>query len=248
MFHLHLFGGASIDGTDGPVTGRAVQRHRLALLSLLAASPAPGIRRDKLITYLWPESGSVRARHALSDSLYRLNGALGGNALVAVGDQLRLNTAVITTDVGAFRDAIDAKEWERAVQVYKGPFLDGFFLPETLEFEHWVEVKRDLLAGEYAQALESLAEQRSSQGDTAGAVSAWRQRAAQDRYDSRVALRLMEALIAAGNRAGALQYARIHAELMERDFDAQPAPEIAAIFERLRGGPATPERSLLRPL
>ena len=37
MYLLSLLGGVSIDGVDGPVIGRAVQRHRLALLGILAA-------------------------------------------------------------------------------------------------------------------------------------------------------------------------------------------------------------------
>src|SRR5690554_2138964 len=77
MFSLKLLGGASIEGPDGPVTGSAVQRRRLGLLALLAAAPERGISRDKLVGYLWPERDEERARHALSDSVYRLNRELG---------------------------------------------------------------------------------------------------------------------------------------------------------------------------
>ena len=70
MYLLSLLGGVSIDGVDGPVIGRAVQRHRLALLGILAASRAPGVSREKLVTYLWPERSAPRGRHALADSIY----------------------------------------------------------------------------------------------------------------------------------------------------------------------------------
>jgi DNA-binding SARP family transcriptional activator len=236
MYRLNLLGGVSIDGLEGPVTGRAAQRHRLALLGVLAASLSPGVSRDKLVDYLWPERSATRARHALADSIYRLNEALNGSAVLAVGDQLRLNGAIVCSDVGTFRDAITAGTWDDAVRAYSGPFMDGFFLPGALEFERWMELARERLDGEYAQALESLAAQRSANGDSAGAVVAWRQRALLDRYDSRVALRLMEALVAAGNRAAAVRHARIHTRLMQEELGTHPAPEIATFAERLMAG------------
>lgn len=227
MYLLNLFGGVSLDGAEGPVIGRAVQRHRLALLGILAASRSPGVSREKLVVYLWPERSAARARHALADSIYRLNETLGGSAVLSVGDQLRLNGTIVRSDVGAFRAAVAAGAWEEAARAYSGPFMDGFFLEGALEFERWMELVREGLDGEYGRALESLASQRAASGDAAGAVAAWQQRATLDRYDSRVALRLVKALVAAGNRAAAVRHARSHARLMEEELGTRAVPEIA---------------------
>lgn len=172
MFSLKLFGGASIEGPGGPLTGSAVQRRRLGLLALLAAAPERGVSRDKLVGYLWPERDEERARHALSDSVYRLNKELGGEAILAVGAELRLNAAVIVSDVQLFREAAERGAWEEAVRIYAGPFLDGFFLSDAPEFERWVDTERGVLARQYAGALEALARQRAEAGDLAGAVTA----------------------------------------------------------------------------
>lgn len=238
-FSLRLFGGASIEGPDGPLTGRAAQRHRLALLAMLAASTRGGITRDKLIAYLWPETDDERARRSLSDSIYRINKALGDDTVLAAGDEVRLDPERLPSDVAAFRDALDVEDWERATRLYDGPFLDGFHLPNSGEFERWLDAERDELARRYAAALEALAEERAAAGDRAAAAAAWQRRAAHDRYDSRVAMRLMEALEAAGNRPGALQHARIHAELVNDEFGASPDPEVMALAQRLRAQPRT---------
>lgn len=233
-FSLRLFGGASIEGPDGPLTGRAAQRHRLALLAMLAASTRGGITRDKLIAYLWPDSDDERARRSLSDSIYRINKALGEDTVLTAGDEVRLDPDRLSSDVAAFHEALDNEDWEHVAQLYEGPFLDGFHLPNAVEFEHWLDAERDELARRYAAALEALAQERAARGDAAGAAAIWRRRAAHDRYDSRVAMRLMEALEAAGNRAGALQHARIHAQLLENEFGTGPDPEVMALAERLR--------------
>ena len=233
-FSIRLLGGASVEGPDGPLTGRATQRHRLALLALLAASPG-GVSRDKLAGYLWGDSDDERARRSLSDSMYRINKALGAGAVTAVGDELRLDPELLPSDLRVFRDALANREWQRALDAYTGPFLDGFHLSDAVEFERWLDSERDALAKAYADALEALAERRAEEADVAGAVSLWQRRAALDPYDSRLAVRLMEALDAAGNTAGALRHARVHTQLLEQEFGTDPGEDVAALVERLRG-------------
>lgn len=233
-FTLHLLGGASIEGPEGPITGRAAQRHRLALLGLLAATPR-GMTRSKVVALLWPEREPSRARHALSDSIYRINKALEDEVVVAAGDRdLRLDADTLPSDLARFHRALEEEDWERAIEVYGGPFLEGFHLSGSVEFEHWLDGERQRLERRYAEALESRAEEHAESGDLTGAVAAWRRRAVLDPYDSRVAVRLMEALEAGGNRAAALRHARVHAQLLEQEFGTGPDPDVAALAERIR--------------
>ena len=139
------------------MTGRAVQRRRLALLALLAVARRRGLTRDKLIGLLWPDANADRARHLLSDSIYRINQAVGGEGVVAVGDELRLNPERLPSDAWEFAEAMDRGDWERAVELHVAPFLDGFFLTDADELERWVEGQRERLARERARALEALA-------------------------------------------------------------------------------------------
>ena len=44
----------------------------------------------------------------------------------------------------------------------------------------------------------------------------------------------MQALEAAGDRAGALRHANVHSELLRTDLDAAPEREVVAFAERLR--------------
>lgn len=237
MFYLKLFGSPSLDGEVGTgLTGRAVQRHRLALLALLARAPALRFRRDKLIAYLWPDSDAERGRNILNVSTYVLRKVLGEGALLSAGDDLRLNADVIQADVAEFEAALQRSDHARAVALYCGPFLDGFFLREAPEFEHWAERERERLAGGYGKALEALAEVAEAAQDAATAAEWWKARAAHDPYDSRVALRFMQSLVASGSRAGALRHAAIHQRLLQEEFGMGPAPEITVLAERLRSG------------
>lgn len=231
---LKLFGGASVETETGPLTGPAAQRRRLGLLARLALAGSQGLRRDKLIAYLWPESETEKARHLLSDSIYRINQALGGEVVVAWGDQLRLDFGLLPCDVVEFEAALERQDLDAAVRLYRGPFLDGFFLDGTLELERWVEDERERLALAYAGALEALAEAAGIWGDHREAVRLWRRLAAHDRLSSRVALWLVEALTASGDRAAALQQARAHEALLREEWGAGPADEFAAAVAGLQ--------------
>lgn len=229
---LKLLGGVSIETQEGPLAGRAAQRRRLALLALLAASG--GMGREKLIAYLWPDADSERGRHLLSDSVYRINQALGGEAVLAAGDELRLRPELLAADVAEFEALVDEGKHGDAVALYRGPFLDGFFLDGAPEFERWAERERERLSRLYAAGLESLAEGSEREGDLRRAAEWWYRLAAHDPFSPRVALRLMRALDAAGERAAALQHARVHEALFRQEFGAEPGPEVAALAERLR--------------
>ena len=234
MFSLKLFGGASIQATSGPLAGRATQRRRIALLAMLAVARARGMSRDKVIANLWPEQDAERGRALLSDSIYRVNQALGGDAIVSTGDDLRLSSEILPSDVAEFEDAIDRGDWQRAVDLYAGPFVDGFFLSEAEEFERWADGERDRLGRAYARALEALSENAERQGDLVAAVRGWRTLAAHDPYSSRVAVRLMRALDRSGDRAAALQHARVHATLLAGEFGTQPDAAVAELEASMR--------------
>jgi TolB-like protein/DNA-binding SARP family transcriptional activator len=238
---LKLFGGISIDVDGAPVAGRAVQRRRLALLALLAASRATGaaggISRDKLIALLWPTADAENGRRYLSDSVYRINQALQGEVITTAGDGLRLDLELLPADVADFQDAMARDDPAAAVAVYAGPFLDGFFLPDSVDLERWVEAERSRLASEYARALEMLADHASRRGAATEAAGWLRRLAAHDPYNSRVALRLMRALSDAGERAAAIQHARVHETLLRQELELEPDPQVAALAESLRNDP-----------
>ena len=242
VVHLRLFGSPSLWSETGTLlSGRVAQRHRLALLALLAVAGDRGSSREWLAAHLWPESDRDRARNLLNVSVYIVRQALGEDAVLSQHDDLRLNSAVVATDVGDFGAALERRDHEHAVALYRAPFLEGFFLPDTPEFERWVERERSRFHGEAGRALEALAEASEGEEDLARAEEWWKARAALDPYDSRVALRVMRVLDAGGNRPGALQHAAIHQRLLEAEFGTAPDPEVLALAERLRSEPAAVE-------
>lgn len=231
---LRLLGGVSIESEAGPLTGGIAQRRRLAVLALLAVSPSGAMSRDRVATFLSPDADATRAHKSLADALHAIRKALGKDAVIAAGDELRLDPEVVRTDIAELRLALAEGSIERAVALYRGPLFDGFAVPGAPELERWMETERQRVAGEYARGLAAAAQRSETAGDLGGAVDWWRRLAAHDPYDSAVAVRLMRALAASGNSAAAVRHAAVHTAVLRVELDATPSSELTALAEVLR--------------
>jgi DNA-binding SARP family transcriptional activator len=234
MLHLKMFGGLSvtIDGT--PATGAAQQRKTLALLALLAAAGQQGLSRDKLITALWPETDDEHGHRLLRQSCYVLRRDLHAPELFLGSLQLSLNPAAISSDVESFACAVGEHDPIRAVALYTGPFLDGFYLNGGGEFEDWAETRRARLAGQCRDALEELSTEASGRGEHRLAANWWRRLLELDPLSSHAALGLMTALDHAGEGAEALRYGEAYEKLVRSELGIDPPTELSEWIEQHR--------------
>ena len=230
MLRLETFGGLAL--TDRQEE-RPQPRRRLALLARLAPSGAKGVSRDDLLALLWPERDFESARHSLDQLLYETRRALGASPVVG-GATLRLDPAVISCDLIEWEAALRNADLEAAVALYRGPFLQGFFLNGSATFEQWAERVRSQLTVAYRRTLESLATSTAAHGKPHDSIAWWRQLAAEDRIGSRVALGLMQMLAESGDRAGALEFFRVHERIVRAELDAPPDPAVSAFAHSLR--------------
>ena len=228
---LEALGGLRLIAADGQVV--QTQRRRLALLALLAAAGERGLTRDQLVGWLWPEATEDHAKHALNQLLYGIRRSLGEDALHGV-DLLRLDPAVINSDLRRFERALSAGAYGDAVRYYGGPFLEGFYLADAPAFERRVESERARLAAAHADALEQLAADAESGGDACAAV-VWRRRLAElDPLDARRATALMRALAAAGDSSGALAHARTYEALVREELNAPADRAVSGLASEIR--------------
>lgn len=235
---LQLLGGLDAVGPDPAVSGRARRRHPLLLLALVAAAAPRAISREKIMAFLWPESDSARASNSLRQALHSLRRDMGDDLFLPdTGGGLQLDRGKVSVDLLAFRDAIAGGAPAQAVAAYRGPFLDGIPIGGAPEFCQWVEAEREQVERDYRASLETLARQAESASRHDEAV-AWRRRlAAADPFSSRVALGLLKALTAAGDRPGALQFAAVHQGLVRSHLEADPDPAIAEFVGSIRNTP-----------
>src|SRR4051812_14491387 len=154
--------------------------------------------RDRVLAMLWSETDEDRARKGLNQALYALRQDMGADEVFLGTRDVRLNPELVASDVALFTAALKAGHPERAVAEYGGPFLDGFHLSDAGEFERWLEEERAGLSRDHATALERLARRAAERQELPECAEWWRRLAAQDPLNARIAIGLMEALVAAG--------------------------------------------------
>ena len=235
MITVQLLGGACLRARDATTLGGPpAQRHRVALLALVAAAWPQPLSRDRATALLWPERDQANARRLLNLAVHVLRATLGEDAILSTGDGLVLDPACVSCDLQELRAAIAADAPERVVQLYSGPLLDGFHLGESVEFGYWLDERRNELAHAYVGALLALADRQERSGNGHGRVGTCRRLVAADPYSGVHAQALMRALDHAGDRVGAIQHASEHARRLRADLELEPDPAVTALAERLR--------------
>ena len=243
MIDLQLLGGLDFVGPDPSVSARSRRRHPMMLLALVAAAAPKAIGREKIMAFLWPESDSERASNSLRQALHCLRRELDEDLfLPESASGIRLDRTKVSVDLWVFREAIARHAPGDAVAVYRGPFLDGFQMAGVPEFSRWMDAERERVEREHGAALDTLARQAEAAQRYDEAVVLRRRQAAADPFSSRVAIGLLKSLAAAGDRAGALEYAAVYEGLVRTHLEVGTDPAVAEFVASLRRLPAKESR------
>lgn len=237
MLELQTFGTVGLRTREELESqAQLVQPKRLALLIYLALAPRRRLRRrDQIVGLFWPELDQEHARGALSQALKYLRRHLGDDAIVTQGEEeAGLNRERIWCDAVAFGSLCDAPDPEKALELYKGTFLDGFLLADGGQaYEEWVATERAALRQRAAQAAGALAE-RAEQLPDLGAAVRWAARAAEIAPgDEVIAARLIRLQDQSGDRAGALRTYEALRERLKQEFQVAPSRETQALVSRI---------------
>lgn len=137
--------------------------HRPKPLLLLVYLVLEGAKPRRHIAELfWPTAADPMK--SLAVALTRLR---QGAPEVVAADNVRA-WATVKTDAQEMLEALQQGKLEQAVAMYKGPFLEGFYLPDwSAELEEWVYTTREFLAGQVREALLGLAERSACDGQFA---------------------------------------------------------------------------------
>jgi predicted ATPase/DNA-binding SARP family transcriptional activator len=247
----------ALDGRT--VTDFATDKIR-ALLFYLAVEAGTSHRREALTGLLWPDQPEERARQNLRQALSSLRQSLGDQGGTAPFLQVTREAIQFDVasdhwlDVAAFSALVESSHAHRhrrlracrpcldrlcqAVELYRGDFLAGFFLPDCDPFEEWALLKREWLHREAVEALATLADYHERRGEYDGARAYAYRQVQLEPWREEAHRQLMRLLALSGQRSAALaQYAACRRVLAD-ELGVEPTVETTALFERIRAGEA----------
>lgn len=204
---------------------------RLQLLAHLALQQV-WVPRAQLQTLLWPDCPAPMIQNRFRQLLSRIRELTQLPPLEMERARLRWQ---IRTDVSEFEEAVHQGRWQEALDHYGGPFLEG--MDADGEYSSWLEGERMRLAGLWRGAILKRAEQFEQQGAHLTAADLLSPLLDGDELDEE-ALRLqVDAFLQAGGHQRALQACRSFVERLDHHYHLAPSAELAALHQRLQGGP-----------
>jgi len=246
---LSLLGPFQVMLDDEPVSGFESNKAR-GLLAYLAVEANRPHLRETLAGLLWPNSPDRVARGNLRHTLSNLRQAIGDHDaepsfLSITRDTIQFNSASDhVLDVDIFTKQISAGEsdhseigrLETALSLYRGSFLEGLSISDTVAFEEWALFKREHLGRLAFGAFGRLAALHEGRGEYDQAQTyAWRQ-VELEPWDEEAHQRLMRLLALSGRRSAALAQFETCRRLLAKELGVEPAAETTRLYQQIRDG------------
>ena len=256
---LFLLGPPRIE-CDGVPMKKVDTRKAIALLAYLAITHKIH-SRDSIITLLWPQFDESRARNALRHTLYVLNQSLEGDWLEVDRKSIGLDPhADIWLDIDEFHGYLKecgnhghevvetcpdcVKPLTEAVEVYRGDFLSGFSLKDSVNFDDWQFSQTQSLRSEIVSGLERLVSCLSEGGENEKAIGYGKRWLELDRADELAHRHLMELYAKTGQRTAALRQYEECVRVLEKELSEFPKEETLQLYEAIKGNAFSTDRDV----
>ncbi|MGZ3611556.1 MAG: AAA family ATPase, partial [Ktedonobacteraceae bacterium] len=241
-------------------------RKAMAILTYLVAEGRK-FSREKITTLFWPESDIARGRGSLRLTLTYLRETLNEKAvslsspdsphLIIKRDSLGFNFASeyeLDLDIldsaykyarthagsegprGNGRKTVLA-QFQRAIHVYRGDFLDGFSLEDAPDFEDWLRLQRESWHRRMGTVFDCFSQFQIDGGETVDAIDSTTLWKSHDPFNEVTYQRLMQLYFTLGERNAALEIYNSCREMMAKEFGTEPTDETKTLAERIRAKP-----------
>ncbi|MEZ4643176.1 MAG: tetratricopeptide repeat protein [Chloroflexota bacterium] len=226
-----------------------------ALLIYLVMERQQAHRRESLVGLFFPDMTDEDARTNLRQTLRRLSKTLQSETttpsfLRQQRESLQFNVeSDYHLDVAEFETLIAGcaqhrpqanqlcadciRQFQQAVMLYTGPFLDDFFLEDCPAFENWLQLQRTRLEYRAHALVEALSSYHERRGEYALAVFYARRRLEMNPWSEEATRQVMRLLAYQGQRNVALAHYNAFRDLIRRELGVELMPETAVLRDQI---------------
>lgn len=242
---IRAFGGLKIDRAGKPIAGFE-SRKAAALLLYMAIVQRP-LAREVLGELFWPNRTRAQTLNRLGVVLFNLRKLIDPDLFGhETRDPLALNPDIpIWLDVYAFEQELhaalpplndcDPAGLQRALDLYRGDFLEGFCVDEQ-DFDNWALLERERLRFGVIHALDHLVEEHARQGDTHAGLDCIARLIQIDSLREKTYRQAMQLLAQTGQRGAALAQYDACKRVLWDELNVAPSQETTDLYTRIRDG------------
>lgn len=248
---INLLGSVRLTHGDWP-SAAGLPRAGQSLFAYLLLHRDRTHRREVIADTFWGDIGAHRARNCLNTALWRLrrvlepDGIPRGAYLTTTGaGEIGFNWASDHwLDVATFEDRVkrvlarparameanDIRTLERALALYTGELLEGFY-------DDWTLRERERLHRLYLNSLAHLMRSYGQRGATDDALRYGQRILELDPLREDIQREMMRLYLASGRRARAVRQYEACCQVLARELGVEPMPETQAIYAEARRSP-----------
>jgi predicted ATPase/DNA-binding SARP family transcriptional activator len=262
MAHLMLgvLGSLQVTLPDGSTAKFPSDKTR-ALFAYLAVEADRPHRREALTGLLWPDEPEQTARHNLRQALFSLRQTIGDPAahppyLHITRNEIQFNpasdfaldVASLDTHLAACAShpharldacAICAPRLQQVVDLYRGKFLQEFFLKDSAAFEEWALAHREGLHQRALEALTNLATYYEQRGDLGATRRCALRQLELDPWREQAHRQMMRVLALEGQLGAAIAQCETCQRMLAEELGVEPSSETRELYEQIRAGTLT---------
>lgn len=190
----------------------------LPRLLLYFALDRPVVTRSDICRAFWPELNAEQAVNVFHVTKRRLHKALDLDVLVHENGYYQVNPALSTYyDVLEFVKVLMAgrdeqnpnriEAWQRAIDLYRGPFLQGHTDP-------WIEERRLDFRKGYIEALKHMAAVWEGRNRSEPALDLFRRALVEDQHNASLHLEVMRLYVKLGRRSEAIAHCQTYMHVL----------------------------------
>ena len=238
---LSLLGAPEISRDSLPIT---IARKQVRLLVYYLAACDQLVSYEHLRFLFWPDTRDAVSQHHLTRLLNHISDCIGEpDILLRNETHVQLNRRQYWSDLRAFwalcaqKDSSFAYENQvQAVELYRGPFLEGVQLNTYKEFETIIENLRTGLEQKYLLALEFVITRQAAGDDLESAIELCQRYLQTDDLNEQIHRTLIQLYARLGNRNLALTQFRTCKKILQENLGIKPMLETQGLYQAVLDG------------
>ena len=246
QLEICLLGTFQIKRASTSITEFTSNKVRALFAYLVVESDRPHMR-EALATLLWPESDQRAALSSLRNALANLRLVIGDRKSSPPFLHISRDAIQFNPDSNYHLDAaelinhdskpqIDIRRRITAVERYRGPFLEGFSIPDSAAFEEWASLWRERLERKTLEGLHWLAAYYETRGDITQALVYARRQAALDPWVEEGHHHIMRLLAISGQREQAIRQYQTLREILSKNLKVVPSQKTSQLYQEILSG------------
>ena len=250
FLEISLLGGLTIKKDGQPIT-EFTYRKEPALFVYLAYTGQP-YSRETLAELMWHDRTPKQSQSNLRNLLTKLRRLLKPY-LTITRQRVSFNTDCHhRLDVAEFQNQIDqtrvqlnqggyltrsvANRLGKALNLYRGEFLAGFYIRKSPNFENWVIFERERLHKQAMTGLHQLTEFYLQRQQYEDGLTFARHLLALDPLDEVAQVHAMQLLAYMGQRETALVQFQNYCRLLDEELGVGPSSQLSTLYQQVRDG------------